>query len=291
MRILIALSASLMMLAGAAASAQVTVSYAMDTPTFTLAHENTDKYETLDTCYLTVSYRFRYRNAESDDALSFDDIMDLQMGRYYNAFFSRDLRALDTQNTEELRSTMQFTTIPENYVGFDLLFDHGEALTTVTNRLPYTSQVVEYSEPSETPDWRYEPAPDATVMGYPCHAATCSCGGRTWRVYYTDAIPVPYGPWKLNGAKGLVLQAADTENNFVFEAVGLTRKPQPVIRYEWSRKRMKKEAWKKFEREMYRNAGAFVRNTGARILIMDRSEQGFHRLDEDWSQYYNPLER
>ena len=55
MRILIALLASLMMLAGPAAIAQVTVSYAMDTPTFTLAHEDTDKYETLDTCYLNVS--------------------------------------------------------------------------------------------------------------------------------------------------------------------------------------------------------------------------------------------
>ena len=286
MRILIALLASLMMLAGPAAIAQVTVSYAMDTPTFTLAHEDTDKYETLDTCYLNVSYQFKYRNSEKDDSLSFDDIMDLQMGKDYNAFFSRDLRALDTQNTKELKSTMQFSTIPENYVGFDLLFNHKDALTTVTNRLPYTSQVIEYSESSESPEWTYIPDEIATVMDYHCHVATCN-----WKVYYTNDIPVPYGPWKLNGVKGLVLKAEDSENNFIFEAVGLTQKPQPIIRYDWSRKKMKKEDWKKFEQEMYKNAGAFVRNTGARILIMDNSEQGFHRLNEDWSQYYNPLER
>jgi len=97
--------------------------------------------------------------------------------------------------------------------------------------------------------------------------------------------------WKLNGVKGLVLKAVDTENNFIFEAVGLTQKPQSIIRYDWSRKKMKKEDWKKFERDMYKNAGSFVRNTGARILIMDNSEQGFHRLNEDWSQYYNPIGR
>jgi GLPGLI family protein len=53
------------------------------------------------------------------------------------------------------------------------------------------------------------------------------------------AVPMmaPYGPWKLNGAKGLVLKAADTEGNFVFEAVGLTQKEQPIIRYEWNRKK------------------------------------------------------
>ncbi len=239
MRILITLLAFLMMLTGPAAIAQVTVSYAMDTPTFTLAHEDTDKYETLDTCYLNVSYQFKYRNSEKDDSLSFDDIMDLQMGKDYNAFFSRDLRALDTQNTKELKSTMQFSTIPENYVGFDLLFNHKDSLTTVTNRLPYTSQVIEYSEPSESPEWTYIPDEIATVMDYHCHVATCNYGGRNWKVYYTNDIPVPYGPWKLNGVKGLVLKAEDSENNFIFEAVGLTQKPQPIIRYDWSRKKMK----------------------------------------------------
>lgn len=34
-----------------------------------------------------------------------------------------------------------------------------------------------------------------------------------------------------------------------------------------------------------------VCNTGARILIMDNSEKGYHALNEDWSEYYNPLEK
>ena len=39
--------ASLMMLSCVDVSAQVTVTYAMDTPTFTLAHEDTDKSQRL----------------------------------------------------------------------------------------------------------------------------------------------------------------------------------------------------------------------------------------------------
>lgn len=35
-------------------------------------------------------------------------------------------------------------------------------------------------------------------MGYQCHAATCSYGGRNWKVYYASDIPLPYGPWMLN---------------------------------------------------------------------------------------------
>lgn len=111
------------------------------------------------------------------------------------------------------------------------------------------------------------------------------------RLYYTNDIPLPYGPWKLNGVKALILKADDSEHNFVFEAEGLTQKTQPIIRYDWNRKTMNKEDWKRFEREMYQNAGAFIRNTGARIIIMDNSEQGFHRLNENWVQFYNPLEK
>lgn len=283
--------ASLMMLACVDASAQVTVTYAMDTPTFTLAHEDTDKSQTLDSCYLTITYRFRYKATEKDDSLSHDDLMDLQLGRKYNAFFSRNLRDLDIQNSKELKTTMQFQTVPENYVGFDLLINHGDSTTIVTNRVPYTSQVIEYTENTPDPAWTYVLEDTATVMGYHCHAAKCSYGGREWKVYYTNDIPLPYGPWKLNGVKALVLKAEDSEHNFVFEAEGLTQKTQPIIRYDWNRKTMNKEDWKQFEREMYQNAGAFVRNTGARIIIMDNSEQGFHRLNENWSQFYNPLEK
>ena len=283
--------ASLMMLSCVYVSAQVTVTYAMDTPTFTLAHEDTDKSQTLDSCYLTISYRFKYKATEKDDSLSHDDLMDLQLGRKYNAFFSRNLRDLDIRNTKEIKTTMQFQTVPENYVGFDLLVNHADSTTIVTHRVPYTSQVIEYTENTPAPVWTYVLEDTATVMGYHCHAAKCTYGGREWKAYYTNDIPLPYGPWKLNGVKALILKAEDSEHNFVFEAEGLTQKTQPIIRYEWNRKTMNKEDWKRFEREMYQNAGAFVRNTGARIIIMDNSEQGFHRLNEDWSQFYNPLEK
>lgn len=263
----------------------------MDTPTFTLAHEDTDKAQALDSCYLTITYRFKYKATEKDDSLSQEDLMDLQLGRKYNAFFSRNLRDLDIRNTKELKTTMQFQTVPENYVGFDLLVNHADSTTIVTHRVPYTSQVIEYTENTPAPVWTYVLEDTATVMGYHCHAAKCTYGGREWKVYYTNDIPLPYGPWKLNGVKGLVLKAEDSEHNFVFEAEGLTQKTQPIIRYDWNRKTMNKEDWKRFEREMYQNAGAFVRNTGARIIIMDNSEQGFHRLNEDWSQFYNPLEK
>ena len=58
-----------MMLVGMKVSAQVSVTYALDSPTFTLAHESTDKFETFDSAYLSVTYRFKYRQTAKDDSL------------------------------------------------------------------------------------------------------------------------------------------------------------------------------------------------------------------------------
>lgn len=273
------------------AKAQMQVTYALDSPTFMLAHQNTDKYDVLDSTYLDLTYLFKYRMAEKDDSLSGEDLMELQIGRKYNAFFSRNLRESDEKNTQTLKTTMQFTPAPTTAIGFDILFDHSADSLLETNRIPYTHQVIDYKEKSPQIKWKYEQEDTATIMGYHCHAAYCTYGGREWKIYYTPKIALPYGPWKLNGVKALVLKAEDAKGNFVFEAVGLTQKHKPVIQYHWKRKTMGKSEWKKYERNIYKNAGTFVHNSGARILVMDNSEKGFHRLNEDWEQYYNPLEK
>ena len=275
------------------AFAQMRIAYGMDTPSFILVHEDTDRSETLDSCYLTVSYEVRHRASEHDDSLSRSNIMDLQAGRLFNAFFSRDLRDLDIENTHSLKTVMQIETIPDGYLGWDILLSHSDSVMTVTNRLPFTTQVTEYTEKLPAIEWREIPEETDTVMGYPCRTAVGSFGGREWTVAYTEAIPLPYGPWKLNGEKGLILKASDADGGYLFEAVGLTQKKAPILRYDWPRKRMGKREWMEFERDMYANAGAFARNTGTRILITDNSEKGFHPLNEsdDWVEYYNPLEK
>ena len=90
------------------ADAQITMTYAVDSPQLAFIWQNTDKFEVLDSAYLTVTYSLHYRSSETDDSLSYEDLMDLQMGRKYNAFFSRNLRETDTKNTESINTHMYF---------------------------------------------------------------------------------------------------------------------------------------------------------------------------------------
>ncbi|MBQ9177619.1 MAG: GLPGLI family protein [Prevotella sp.] len=77
-----------------------------------------------------------------------------------------------------------------------------------------------YDEPMPSLDWQMEQR-DTTILGYSCQAATAELRGRTWRVWYTEEIPIADGPWKLCGLPGLILKADDTEGYFGFCCIGV----------------------------------------------------------------------
>ena len=68
-----------------------------------------------------------------------------------------------------------------------------------------------------------------------CKKATARFRGRNYTAWFTSEIPVPFGPWKLNGLPGLILEAYDTEKNvyWYFKSVeypSKTKEPLSNIR-------------------------------------------------------------
>lgn len=54
--------------------------------------------------------------------------------------------------------------------------------------------------------------------GYTVIKATTCFRGRNYIAWFTPEIPVPYGPWKLIGLPGLILQAYNPEKSIYFSA-------------------------------------------------------------------------
>lgn len=62
-----------------------------------------------------------------------------------------------------------------------------------------------------TPQISWELTSETKKIGdHVVHKATCHFRGRDYTAWFTTDIPLPYGPWKLQGLPGLILEAYDT---------------------------------------------------------------------------------
>lgn len=55
------------------------------------------------------------------------------------------------------------------------------------------------------------------IMGVKVTKATGEFRGREYTVWFAKSIPVPAGPWKLNGLPGLILEAADAKGEILIQ--------------------------------------------------------------------------
>ena len=111
----------------------------------------------------------------------------------------------------------------QGQVNYQIYKNHPAGKVTTLDRVGPSQFRVE--ETNECPEW--EIASDTTtILSYLCYKATCSFKGRDYTVWFTPEIPRSEGPWKLCGLPGLILQAEDSQQHFVFECTGLLN-PQP----------------------------------------------------------------
>lgn len=110
--------------------------------------------------------------------------------------------------------------------------------------LDLNTQTIEHHEAILPTRFYYsEPFPSAwemgegtkVIAGYTCHEASLSFAGREWKAWYTEELPLPYGPWKLVGLPGLVLAAEDSTGEITFELAEIRNNKgivPPVVRHE-----------------------------------------------------------
>lgn len=93
-----------------------------------------------------------------------------------------------------------------------------------------------YDEILEKPQWEMLSG-KKQIEGYACQQAICSFRGRNWTAWYTTAIPISDGPWKLWGLPGLILEAYDADNyyHFTFRGIEQINEEEPIqlIRRDW----------------------------------------------------------
>lgn len=72
------------------------------------------------------------------------------------------------------------------------------------------------------PDLQWELLPEKKIVdGLACKKAITKYRGKTWEAWYAPSIALPYGPWKLHGLPGIIVEASDSEKRFNYRMMSI----------------------------------------------------------------------
>lgn len=156
----------------------------------------------------------KYKYTDDDMRLDIGD----KIGKFYSgrtAAFAKFIEnSLKAGNAIDIRNLHA----PHPHVTMVLYRNYPEGETTVLDEA--ITGKYRISEKTATPQWTLD-GDTCTLLGYHCAKAEANFKGRHWTVWFTEDIPLDYGPWKLCGLPGLILKAEDAARQFVFDASGL----------------------------------------------------------------------
>lgn len=131
-------------------------------------------------------------------------------------------------------------------------------------------------------------------LGFKCHKATCYFRGRKYVAWYTEDIPLSYGPYYFGGLPGLIIELYDTKHDYEFSMIGIEKTTIPIAIeiYDGTGKEMLSREDLRFLKKYYaENPASILRDNSSGIklnLSPERKAELEKRLNRP--RPYNPIE-
>lgn len=247
-----------------------------------------------------VHYKFYHINDTTKrDQPQRDDVVTYlgKSSAYYTSYtpdiIKKDIAAQKALADFTGHMTLNFTTtaINEFYL-LDAAYKQMQKVETVSA----TFDAFTYTVPWEDQNWEIVEE-TKEIGGYFCQKAITNYKGRTYEAWFTSDLPFPFGPWKLHGLPGLILEARDIKGEVIFEYSGFdkiqddTRVELPfyVIKATPSEIEKLKQAFKedqgKYFEALHNSARAAISTD---FFGIDYSKHSFDlKTDEDYKPSFN----
>lgn len=109
-----------------------------------------------------------------------------------------------------------------------------------------------------------------TISGYQCIKAVTNYRGREWIAWFAPEVALPFGPWKLHGLPGLIIEANDVTNRYAFKTVRIENIRDVVFDKEFGSLIATKNKQPIPIIEFFKNKDEFS-NNHKKLLLADKS--------------------
>lgn len=166
--------------------------------------------------------------------------------------------------------------IGETFIGYP----NGKTLTQIVDL--DVAGVYQYTEAVPKLGWKIS-SERKSILGYDCQRATCTFRGRDYEAWFTTEIPLSYGPWKFQGLPGLILEVADSKNEYHFTATGIEQVggKENIMMFDEEIRPIKRARALKMEAMLHKDHGTFASDYGItfRMEGMEHDEQPYYPIE------------
>lgn len=171
-----------------------------------------------------VHYEFKHVNdsTQRDQFIRDETVVYLnQQASYYTSYSSKRMQEEVKKQMEDpaFTGSLTLTTRSSPSSSSYLINSDQNKMTEVVS---VASDHFSIALPYPTQDWEIL-GDRKEIGGYNCQNAKTTFKGRTYIAWFTTELPFSYGPWKLHGLPGLILDARDTKNEVIFAYAGFDK--------------------------------------------------------------------
>ena len=131
---------------------------------------------------------------------------------------ANELQAIYYENSSEEEATTNLGPSSQgNVVVYIPNTKKNEFYKTIESSLIYYNEYIPHKDSAyqvydSIPDFNWEITDETkTILGFICKKATAKFRGSNISAYFTEEIPIPFGPWKFDGLPGLILKVVSND--------------------------------------------------------------------------------